>query len=137
MIGILVLAAFVQGAPASSIPLRSLERGTQSFIDVARQVTARTAEEWTTLWKQHAPNRPMPAVDFSREMVVGVFVGSRNSAGYSVEIVGVEERQGALVVRYRETAPGRAAVTAQVVTSPYHLVAVPKREGPVRFEKVG
>jgi len=136
MIGALLLAAFVQGAQASSIPLRSLERGSQSFIDVARQVTAHTTEEWTTIWKQHAPNRAMPAVDFTREMVVGVFVGSRSTAGYSVEIVGVEERQGSVVVRYRETAPGRSAVTAQVVTSPYHLVAVPKREGPVRFEKV-
>jgi len=75
-------------------------------------------------------------------MVVGIFVGSRSSAGYSVEVVGVEKQAagpggpGAIIVRYKETVPGRAAVTAQIVTSPYHLVAVPKRDGAVRFEKI-
>jgi len=136
MIGALFLAAVVQGASASSVPVRSIEKGTQTFIDVSRQVTAHTAEEWSTLWRQHAPNRPMPTVDFSREMVVGIFAGSRSTAGYSIEIVSAEVLQGTLVVRYRETSPGRAAVTAQVITTPYHLVAVPKRDGPVRFEKI-
>ena len=136
MIGALFLAALVQGASASSVPVRSIEKGTQTFIDVSRQVTAHTAEEWSALWRQHAPNRPMPTVDFSREMVVGIFAGSRSTAGYAIEIVSAEVREGALVVRYRETAPGRAAVTAQVITTPYHLVAVPKRDGPVRFEKI-
>jgi hypothetical protein len=68
-------------------------------------------------------------------MVVGVFAGSRNTAGYSIQIVGAEEQGGALVVRYTETAPAPTAVLAQVITSPYHLVAVPKFAGTVRFEK--
>jgi hypothetical protein len=69
-------------------------------------------------------------------MVVGIFVGTRNSAGYSVEVVGVDRQDGGLVVRYRETAPKPTAITAQIITSPSHLVAVPKTDGPVRFEKV-
>jgi hypothetical protein len=134
MLGWMLAAAFLQGAPA--LPLRSIEKGSQSFVDTTKQVTARTADEWKAVWKQHNPARPAPEVDFSRDMVVGIFLGSRNSAGFSVEIVGVEkEASGGLVVHYKETVPGRGAVTAQIITSPYHLVAVPKQDGPVRFEK--
>jgi hypothetical protein len=133
MITMLLVGALLQGAP--SVPIRSLDKGTQTFVDVAKTVTARTPEEWAAVWKTHAPGRPLPEVDFNREMVVGVFLGSRNSAGYAVEIVSAENQQGALVVRYRETSPGRGAITAQIITSPYHFVAVPKQSGTVRFEK--
>src|SRR5258708_16630506 len=136
MMGWLLVAALLQGSPPA--PLRSLEKGSQSFVDDMRQVTAHTADEWNAVWKRHAPDRPAPQVDFSREMVVGIFVGSRSSAGYSVEVVRVEKQaaEPGIIVRYKETVPGRAAVTAQIVTSPYHLVAVPKQDGPVKFAKV-
>lgn len=133
MMGWLLAAALIQGTP--TVPLRSIEKGSQSFIESMTTVTARTPDEWAAFWKRHAPTRPLPDVNFGREMVVGVFVGTRNSAGYSVEIVSVEQRQEGIVVRFRETRPARGAVTAQIITSPYHLVAVPKLDGAVRFEK--
>jgi hypothetical protein len=40
-----------------------------------------------------------------------------------------------LVVSYRESRPQPGSVTAQVLTSPYHLVAVPKH-GDVKWERV-
>ena len=83
-----------------------------------------------------ARTREAAAGDFTREMVVGVFLGSRPTAGYGVEIVRAREEAGALVVQYREGSPSRDAMTAQVITMPYHLVAVPRDEGEVRFEKV-
>jgi hypothetical protein len=117
-------------------PLRSVEKGVESQVDVQRQVTVRDATEWTSLWHAHAWDRPEPAVDFSREMVVGVFMGSRPTAGFAIEIVGYLEAGNGVVVRYRETMPGRGTLTAQILVSPYHLVAIPKRTGVVTFEKV-
>jgi hypothetical protein len=38
-------------------------------------------------------------------------------------------------VDYVETRPAPGAVTAQVLTAPYHLVAVPRHDGEVRFQK--
>ena len=43
---------------------------------------------------------------------------------------------GALLVKYKETRPSRDAISAQVITTPFHLVAVPKFDGTVRFEKL-
>ncbi len=72
-------------APA---PVRTIDRGLDSQVDTARQATVRTAAEWDALWRLHGGERARPAVDFGKEMVVAVFMGSRPTAGFSVEIVG-------------------------------------------------
>jgi hypothetical protein len=69
-------------------------------------------------------------------MVIGVFLGSRNTAGYSVEIIAAQPGADALVVRYRQREPARDAITAQIITMPYHIVAVPRTSGEVKFERV-
>jgi len=130
MIGVL-LAAILQ----ASVPIRSLDKGISSQIDVARQAAVRSDAEWNMLWSQHAGDRARPAVDFNREMVLAVILGTRPTAGFSVEIVGAREESGALVVSYRESRPPTGLVTAQVLTSPYHVVAVPKH-GDVKWERV-
>ena len=117
-------------------PLRSLDRGGESEIEVPRQVTVRDRDGWASLWRAHAPRRPAPAVDFSREMVVGVFMGTRPTAGFAVDIVGYRDSGDDVVVVYRETAPSPDTITAQVIVSPYHLVVIPRRSGTVTFEKL-
>lgn len=126
----MVVVLALQGVP----PLRVLGKGDQSNVDDARQVAARTTAEWNTLWRQHSPDRDQPRVDFGRDMVLGVFLGSRTTAGFGVEIVSALVEQGILVVRFRETRPQTDRIVAQVITSPYHLVAVPRHSGDVRFE---
>jgi hypothetical protein len=130
----LLLAAFLQSG--SPIVVRTIDRGTQSGIVTAREVTVRSEEEWAKLWSEHAASRARPSVDFSRDMVVGVFLGTRPTAGFGVQIAAVQEDADGLVVQYRETRPGRDAITAQVITSPFQLAAVPQRAGAVRFERV-
>jgi len=116
---------------------RTIEKGDQSNIDEARQVLVRTDAEWTKLWQQHAADRPRPQVDFSKEMVVGLFMGSRPSAGFSTAVISATAGNGALMVRYSETMPSARAVSAQVLTFPFHLVAIPKATvTDVKFEKV-
>jgi len=122
--------------PATTAPMmKTLDKGEHSNMDDAAQVVAKTPEEWQQLWQKHTPDRQRPPVDFAKEMVVGVFLGSRPTAGYVLEIVSATQDSGTLLVRYRESAPPRGAMTAQVLTSPYHLVAVPFFPGSVKFEK--
>ena len=130
---LLVIAAIVQGTTPS---MRSLDKGDQSNIDDARQAVARTEAEWDTLWRQHSPGHAAPRIDFSKEMVVGVFMGSRPTAGFAIEIVGTRVDKGTLVVQYKEARPARGLVTAQVITSAYHIAALPRHAGEVTFEPV-
>jgi len=118
------------------MPMTTIARGGVSGVMQPRQVVIRAADDWDTLWRQHAgADAQVPAVDFDREMVVGVFLGARNTGGYAVEITGVEEAAGKVVVHYTETTPGRDTMLAQVITSPFHLVKVPRSDGEVSFVK--
>jgi hypothetical protein len=115
---------------------RTIEKGDQSNIDEARRVVVRNDAEWTTLWKQHHPDKPRPAVDFSKEMIVGVFMGSRPNAGFSTTILSATAANGALIVRYAEKVPAPGSISAQILTFPYHLVAIPKAAvTDVKFDK--
>jgi hypothetical protein len=130
-LALVLLVLALQGVP----PLRVLEKGDQSNVDDAQQVAARTTAEWDTLWRRHSPDRDQPRVNLVREMVLGVFLGSRPTAGFGVEILSALVEQGVLVVRFRETRAPGDRVLAQVITSPYHLVAVQRHSGDVKFEK--
>jgi hypothetical protein len=128
----LALAALMQSPPE----VRTVGKGATSDIDTARQVTLRSAGEWSALWKMHGGAGDPPSVDFSREMIVGVFMGSRSTAGYGVEIVRAVASPTLLIVEYVETGPPRDALLAQVLTAPYHLAAVPKHDGEIMFRKI-
>lgn len=133
----LPVAASAPAGAGQGNGMQTIEQGVQSQVDRARQVAVRTEAEWMELWRAHAPDRPAPAVDFSRQMVLGVFMGSRPSAGYSVAITNVHPENNTLVVDYHELRPEQGAITAQVVTSPFQIVAVPTFAGDVKFNKVG
>ena len=111
----------------------NIAKGDASGQQIGRQVTVRTAAEWKALWKEHAPTDKMPEIDFTRDMVVGIFLGSKPSAGHAVEIVGVRTQDKDLIVEYVQKQPARGTMAAQILTEPYHLVAVAKHAGTVRF----
>ena len=126
----------VTSAVAQTQSFSTLAKGDASEQQTARQVAVRTAAEWKALWKDHAPTAKMPVVDFSKDMVLGVFLGSKPSAGHGVDIVGVRLEEKDLIVEYVQKQPGRGTLAAQILTEPYHLVTVPKYAGTVRFISV-
>ena len=131
MLPVLVLALAMQAAP----PVQTIARETMSRVDEPKQAVARTAAEWTALWRQHAGDAPAPAVDLSTRTVIAVFLGTRGTAGYAVDITGTRQAAGVLTVEWRERRPDRDAITAQVLTSPAQIATIPKFAGEIRFEK--
>jgi len=134
---VLFLVVFSVASMSAQTPsFTNIAKGDASGQQTAKQVTVRTAAEWAALWKDHAPTEKMPAVDFTKDMVVGIFLGSKPSAGHEVEIVAVRTEQKDLIVEYVQKQPGRGTMAAQLLTEPFHLVAVPKHAGTVRFMHV-
>ena len=127
-------ASFAALLSAQAASFTSIAKGNSSGVETMRQVTIRTAAEWQKLWNEHSPEEKMPAVDFASNMVVGVFLGSKPSAGYAVEILNVRPEGKDLVVEYAQTQPPRGMMSAQILTEPFHLVAVKKHPGDVVFE---
>jgi hypothetical protein len=116
--------------------IETIAADSMSGIDTPRQAVARNVKDWAALWQQHAgPGRPAPKVDLTSRTVVAVFLGSRPSAGFRVEITGTRREGKTLIVTWREVAPDRDSLLAQVLTSPAHLVSIPKFDGEITFEK--
>jgi PrcB C-terminal len=128
-----VLLTAVAAAQSPQASFTSIAKGDASGQQTARQVTVRTDAEWTSLWKDHAPTVKMPSVDFAKQMVVGMFLGTKPSTGHEVEIVGVRMQENDLIVEYVQKQPGRGTMSAQILTEPFHLVTVPQHAGTVRF----
>lgn len=135
MIALLLATVFPTVLAGGGMPMTTIAKGGISNVMEPREVVVRATVEWTTLWHDHAgADAPAPPVDFASSMVVGVFLGARNTGGYAVEITAVEQDATGVVVRYTETKPAPGATLAQVITSPFCLVSVAATEGPVRFE---
>jgi hypothetical protein len=117
------------------VPVTTVVRTDMSALESGREAAVQTAPEWAALWREHEPARPAPEVDFGARSVLAVFLGSRPTGGYSVEIVAARVEDGALIVEYEERRPARDAMVAQVLTSPAHIVSIPKHAGSVRFVK--
>lgn len=105
----------------------------QSFL------VARSDAEWAALWD--LAGRPPPGRLPSDQMALGVFLGTRTTTGYSVDILRLrpERRDGQrdrLVVEYREVTPPEGLITAQVLTSPYAIILVDRSEAVVRYNRM-
>lgn len=111
-------------------PFISVSRGTLSGITSPGAHVARDAASWKALWADHArvlmPAPALPAVDFSSYLVVFASGGSRPSAGYALSVQRVHPEGSQLIVEARESAPAAGSLQAQVVSSPYEIVLVPR-----------
>jgi hypothetical protein len=134
------LATLLAGATPSRVPFVTLAAGAYSGIAAPTQAVVRDMATWEALWSQHTSNivPPLaaPAIDFAREMVLAVVLGTRPTGGYSIRIIGVRPplvEGGAMVVRVAENSPPPGAIVTQALTSPFHFVTIPRWDGPVRF----
>lgn len=129
---LILVTAIQAGAPS---PVQIVSREIMSMVEEPMQVVARTAPEWASLWRRHAGGKPLPAVELGSRTVIAVFLGTRGSAGYSVEITTLREANGALIVEWQERRPEPGDVAAQVLTSPAIIATIPKFSGEIKFEQ--
>ena len=118
-----------------AVPFKTLDRGDTGGVDRPSTVVIRTASQWKSLSHDLAPNVKPAPVDFTKSTVIGVFLGTRPTGGFSVQITGIERQGKELIVTWLEKKPGRDDMVTQVLTSPYHLVTIDKFDGPVKFTR--
>jgi len=125
------------GAPPPEI--RTIARGTFSGLQEPMQLAVTNQSQWTELWARHSvrnePRTPAPEIDFSKETILLVTLGQQRTGGYSVEITGVEQQEGKTVVLVSTREPKPGGLNIQVLTAPFHIVAVPKIRGEPAFKE--
>lgn len=131
------LALLVLLCPIPAAAQQVVVAGQQSDIKEARFVVARTQDEFAALWKTHAAAKSAPAVNFSEQIVVGVFLGQQRQAGTKVKLTLMPDPLDStkLVVFWEGETPSAKGFAAQVLTTPFELRAVPKRYASVAFER--
>lgn len=125
---------------AGVLGFRALDAGTRSGVGTPQEVVVRSPAEWEQLWRAHqsvvSPQRPLPAADFSKDFVVAIFAGQQPTGGFAVAVEQVTASASGIEVSYRVTAPPPGAIVPQALTSPFQIIAVPSRPGPVRFRRL-
>jgi hypothetical protein len=122
-------SAAPQEAETLESPIATQDAGKQRLLfrntglrEPARQLV-RDRAAWESLWRTlHGPidpTPPLPAIDFSREMLVVAALGSRPSGGYAVDVgVPVQQSDGALEAVVVETVPGDGCPVTLAMTTP-------------------
>lgn len=108
-----------------------------SQITDARRTVIATTEEWAAYWALFygnvSPTPEVAVIDFSQEMVVVATSGTRPTGGFMIQIEGVYEANGEVLVAVLETRPGSGCMTTQSLTAPATAVRVTRSDLPVRF----
>jgi hypothetical protein len=118
----------------NQVTLQTIAKGVRSGIRESLQTVARSQTEWQALWQNHASIQanqpPPPAIEFSDQIVVAVFLGDKPTGGYEISIISAEQTNGVLTVSYSEKEPRPGAITTQSFTQPFHIVriAIPRAE---------
>jgi len=131
------------GPPGELVPIVRLRAEPYSFafysgLENPDRIVVRDPALWQAVWAQiysrQSPVPPVPAIDFSQEMLVVVALGTRSSGGYGILVDGANEAQNAgLVVTVRSISPGRGCGRTGALTQPIDIARVPRRAGDVSF----
>ena len=134
-------------APAASrepLPITRFTRTNAAFssfsgIRTPTRAVVRDSSTWRTTWQQinqpFFPQPPLPAVDFTREMVLLAGMGTEPSGGYELLIERATRDTAGVDVQLRRISPGAGCPVSAVLTQPLDLVRVPFSDQPVRFNE--
>jgi hypothetical protein len=140
-----VLAATLLLGACASLGFRSdgpvawetVDSDIYSGVTAEMLVTVRDQRTWSRLWAEHKGNRyhpfPLPRIDFSEEMIAGVFTGERPNGCHAVRIQRVYRKESRIIIEYSERIPFGPRVCNYAVTHPSHLIALPVSREPVEF----
>jgi hypothetical protein len=128
LVFVLLITGCISAAPVNPQPfkLRPIEKGAFSAVEQPTKAIIKDEDSWGKFWKQHTTNATKPKIDFSKEMVVVITMGRQRSGGFSIEIADVREIDGRLRVSFKQKTPPPGSFSIQTLTSPFHIVAVPR-----------
>jgi hypothetical protein len=125
---------------ADLVKMRTIAQGNFSGVQMPTQIVVTNATQWQELWAKHSaqrtPAEKAPEINFDQETVLFAALGRRNSGGYKIEISDVKRAGDTTEVIVNIHAPKPGGIRLQALTAPFHIVGIPKVNGPVKFKLV-
>ncbi|MFI5177743.1 MAG: protease complex subunit PrcB family protein [Vicinamibacterales bacterium] len=125
--------------PLAVTPVTTLNAADDVFSAATQQVI-RDQAAWQSLWSRltsnASPAPALPAVDFTKDMLVVAAMGTKGHGGYKIAVTAATEQAGGVTIEVTETSPGARCMNAMMITSPVSVVRLPRRDGSVLFTVV-
>jgi hypothetical protein len=106
-------------------------------LEKPERLVVRDDETWARLWSDvYQPVEPTPErpeVDFSREMLIAVAMGTHRSGGFDISVQRIAVEDGRLMVTVQTSRPPPDAVVGMALTQPLQIVRVERNEKEVVF----
>lgn len=141
-VALLLISHHAQGADDKKekiVPILKQWNGSHSGVGKAQNMVVRDSKAWQKLWGQiHAkvsPKPKVPEIDFSKQMVLGAFMGRKNTGGHTIKINLVTEKSKVLQADVVSKSPPPGGFSIQVLTQPYSLVLITKSDKKVQFNE--
>lgn len=111
-----------------NLMLTNLAGGSYCGIDNNMEIVIKSDEEWKYLWervhRKMVPEPPLPEVDFSAETVLAVFMGTRSTGGYSIEISHLTMNNGKITAIVKTRSPQPGDMVTMALSQPYHIIKI-------------
>ena len=88
---------------------------------------------WTKIYKGVEPMPALPKIDFNKDILLAVFMGTKSTGGYNIDIQTILEKTDHLKVEVREISPRGTGIVTMALTQPLHVVKISKSNKQVRF----
>ncbi|KQB42998.1 protease complex subunit PrcB family protein [Flavobacterium aquidurense] len=96
-------------------------------------------EKMKTLFTKHensCPNATDTPIDFTKDMLVGIFAGLKPTNGYSIKITTIVENKCEILINYYEKAPQAGETLVSAPSYPSDFILIPRSSKAVLFNKV-
>jgi len=114
---------------SGALPIRRIGQWTASGIDSPERKVIRDDSTFAQFWQALGAGQ-RPVVDFSRDVVIAVAAGQRQTGGYAIAVDRVARAGKAMTVEVVETVPGPGCWTTQQITQPVDVVVVAAADAP-------
>ncbi len=89
---------------------------------------------WRTTYSNTTPMPELPKIDFSKEMVLAIYLGKKNTGGFNTFVEGVYEYDDHVLVSARKTTPQPGRNVIMITTEPYTIVKTERVDKEVTFD---
>lgn len=122
-----------QSGQPKNVSFTVLSEGTNAEVTDRKNYRIKNRDEFASVWAYAYGDtgEPLPSVDFTQNHILAIFSGERPSAGYGVTVNAVIDTDTAREIMITHTEPGSSCITAQVITSPFQFILVPKTDLPI------
>ena len=118
--------------PSETLPLTRVTQGYFGAPNPSQRLVVRSQQDfaaaWAAIFSNTSPQPPVPSVDFTQEMVIIALGGSKPSGGYCIAIEHAAGDRRSATLTVRSAGPTASNAILPVITNPYDIVRVPRRD---------